>query len=68
MDSWSACHEFEPSTAEDPPCRGGRYTLNAYVESETSSRWYVERRGKCQFRCRPRHMTVVQNIRSSSLR
>ncbi|GFU63524.1 hypothetical protein TNCV_1000751 [Trichonephila clavipes] len=21
-DSWQACHEFEPSTAEDPPCRG----------------------------------------------
>ncbi|GFU89610.1 histone-lysine N-methyltransferase SETMAR [Trichonephila clavipes] len=20
MDSWSVCHEFEPSTAEDPPC------------------------------------------------
>ncbi|GFW60774.1 hypothetical protein TNCV_571191 [Trichonephila clavipes] len=22
------CHEFEPSTTEDPPCRGNRYTLN----------------------------------------
>ncbi|GFU57557.1 hypothetical protein TNCV_3637191 [Trichonephila clavipes] len=28
MNSWSACHEFEPSTAEDPPCRGCRCTLN----------------------------------------
>ncbi|GFS84382.1 hypothetical protein TNCV_4605892 [Trichonephila clavipes] len=27
-DSWMACHEFEPCTAEDPPCRGGRCTLN----------------------------------------
>ncbi|GFY19252.1 uncharacterized protein TNCV_4226161 [Trichonephila clavipes] len=27
-DSWLACHEFDPGTAEDPPCRGGRYTLN----------------------------------------
>ncbi|GFX17805.1 DUF4817 domain-containing protein [Trichonephila clavipes] len=27
-DSWPACREFEPSTAEDSPCRGGRYTLN----------------------------------------
>ncbi|GFV83922.1 hypothetical protein TNCV_1479241 [Trichonephila clavipes] len=23
-----AFHEFEPGTAEDPPCRGGQYTLN----------------------------------------
>ncbi|GFV58746.1 hypothetical protein TNCV_3730841 [Trichonephila clavipes] len=21
-ESWLACHEFEPSAAEDPPCRG----------------------------------------------
>ncbi|GFX14230.1 hypothetical protein TNCV_1767241 [Trichonephila clavipes] len=28
MDSWSACHEFEPSTVEDPPCREGLSTLN----------------------------------------
>ncbi|GFV05160.1 hypothetical protein TNCV_223741 [Trichonephila clavipes] len=28
MDSGPACHEFEPSTAEDPPCRGIRGTLN----------------------------------------
>ncbi|GFW78846.1 hypothetical protein TNCV_2058671 [Trichonephila clavipes] len=28
MDSWSACHEFEPCAAEDPPYRGGRCTLN----------------------------------------
>ncbi|GFT11961.1 hypothetical protein TNCV_725681 [Trichonephila clavipes] len=26
--SWPACHEFEPHVAEDPPCIGGRYTLN----------------------------------------
>ncbi|GFU66687.1 hypothetical protein TNCV_3111711 [Trichonephila clavipes] len=28
MDSWLACHDFEPSTAEDPPCRGCRCMLN----------------------------------------
>ncbi|GFV87817.1 hypothetical protein TNCV_780991 [Trichonephila clavipes] len=22
MDSWLACHEFEPSSIEDPSCRG----------------------------------------------
>ncbi|GFW13129.1 hypothetical protein TNCV_3330611 [Trichonephila clavipes] len=27
-DSWPAYREFEPSTAEDPPCIGGRCTLN----------------------------------------
>ncbi|GFW80661.1 hypothetical protein TNCV_3235131 [Trichonephila clavipes] len=27
-DSWQACHEFEPSTAENTQYRGGRYTLN----------------------------------------
>ncbi|GFY22619.1 uncharacterized protein TNCV_2178801 [Trichonephila clavipes] len=27
-DSWLASHKFEPSAAQDPPCRGGRSTLN----------------------------------------
>ncbi|GFU84770.1 hypothetical protein TNCV_2127111 [Trichonephila clavipes] len=27
-DSWPACHEFEPSTAEDPPFRDGRCALD----------------------------------------
>ncbi|GFT16504.1 hypothetical protein TNCV_281371 [Trichonephila clavipes] len=27
-DSGLACHEFEPSTAEDPQCREGRCALN----------------------------------------
>ncbi|GFV18986.1 hypothetical protein TNCV_4758711 [Trichonephila clavipes] len=34
-DSWPACHEFEPSTAEDPPCKGAMHvksgvSLNVY--------------------------------------
>ncbi|GFV54482.1 hypothetical protein TNCV_2865661 [Trichonephila clavipes] len=37
-DSWPVCHEFEPATAEDPPCREGRMHVN-YVEAEKSSRW-----------------------------
>ncbi|GFV19138.1 hypothetical protein TNCV_3223561 [Trichonephila clavipes] len=24
-DSWPACHQFQPSTAEDPPCRGAMH-------------------------------------------
>ncbi|GFV22651.1 hypothetical protein TNCV_2078411 [Trichonephila clavipes] len=27
-DSWLVCYGFQPSTAKDPPCRGGRCTLN----------------------------------------
>ncbi|GFX78114.1 uncharacterized protein TNCV_5134621 [Trichonephila clavipes] len=43
--------------------RGGqRCTLNL-SRAETSSRWcgVVVRRGWCQLRCRPRHLTMVQN-------
>ncbi|GFT07127.1 uncharacterized protein TNCV_1416321 [Trichonephila clavipes] len=38
-----------------------RCTLNL-SRAETSSRWcsVVVRRGWCEFRCRPRHLTVVQ--------
>ncbi|GFV06184.1 uncharacterized protein TNCV_1950351 [Trichonephila clavipes] len=41
---------------------GQRCTLNL-SRAETSSRWYgvVVRRGGCQLRCRPRHLTMVQN-------
>ncbi|GFW56769.1 uncharacterized protein TNCV_4068491 [Trichonephila clavipes] len=37
-------------------------TLNL-SRAETSSRWcgVVVRRGWCQLRCRPRHLTMVQN-------
>ncbi|GFY03054.1 hypothetical protein TNCV_980591 [Trichonephila clavipes] len=40
-DLWPACHEFEPSTAEDPPCRGGVMHVK-YVELHTFSRSAVE--------------------------
>ncbi|GFX70262.1 uncharacterized protein TNCV_4616991 [Trichonephila clavipes] len=41
---------------------GQRCTLNL-SRAETSSRWcgVVVRRGECQLRCRPRHLTKVQN-------
>ncbi|GFY31126.1 uncharacterized protein TNCV_4360331 [Trichonephila clavipes] len=41
---------------------GQRCTLNL-SRAETSSRWcgVVVRRGVCQLRCRPRHLTMVQN-------
>ncbi|GFX40666.1 hypothetical protein TNCV_1217891 [Trichonephila clavipes] len=30
-DWWSVCHEFQPSTAEDPPCRGTMHVKSAIV-------------------------------------
>ncbi|GFU12574.1 uncharacterized protein TNCV_4244841 [Trichonephila clavipes] len=41
---------------------GQRCTLNL-SRAEPSSRWcgVVVRRGGCQLRCRPRHLTMVQN-------
>ncbi|GFU46648.1 uncharacterized protein TNCV_1546611 [Trichonephila clavipes] len=41
---------------------GQRCTLNL-SRAETSSRWcgVVVRRGWCQLRCHPRHLTIVQN-------
>ncbi|GFT10968.1 uncharacterized protein TNCV_1945211 [Trichonephila clavipes] len=41
---------------------GQRCTINL-SRAETSSRWcgVVVRRGGCQLRCRPRHLTMVQN-------
>ncbi|GFT03301.1 uncharacterized protein TNCV_2984861 [Trichonephila clavipes] len=41
---------------------GQRCTLNL-SRAEMSSRWcgVVVRRGRCQLRCRPRHLTMVQN-------
>ncbi|GFS53595.1 hypothetical protein TNCV_730451 [Trichonephila clavipes] len=62
-DSWQ-CHGFKPSTAEDPPCRGGLCSLNMSrikhppVGVEVRSGW------GCQLRCRPRPLTMVQNARS----
>ncbi|GFT73353.1 uncharacterized protein TNCV_4009631 [Trichonephila clavipes] len=59
--SWPACHEFEPSTAEDPPCRGAM--LVEFVESSEvlSLVWYGSYKRGCQLRCRLRHLTMVQN-------
>ncbi|GFU91451.1 uncharacterized protein TNCV_2542191 [Trichonephila clavipes] len=41
---------------------GERYTLNL-SRAQTSSHWcgVVVKRGRCQLRCRPRHLTTVQN-------
>ncbi|GFU95518.1 uncharacterized protein TNCV_2729721 [Trichonephila clavipes] len=45
---------------------GQRCTLNL-SRAETSSRWSgVVVRRQCQLRCRPRHLTMVQNWRGPS--
>ncbi|GFT97936.1 hypothetical protein TNCV_2168271 [Trichonephila clavipes] len=61
-DSQLACHKFETSTTEDPPCMGRRCKLNL-SKAQRSSRWYdvVVRRGVIQLRCLPPHLTIVQN-------
>ncbi|PRD28210.1 UNVERIFIED_CONTAM: hypothetical protein NCL1_33124 [Trichonephila clavipes] len=56
-DSLPLCHEFEPSTAEDAPCRGGRCMLNLSMLKRTPIGVEVRRKW-CQFRCRPRHLTM----------
>ncbi|GFY04429.1 uncharacterized protein TNCV_4415171 [Trichonephila clavipes] len=62
-DSWSTCHEFEPNTAEDPPCRGAMHVKSVESSNVLPFVWcgVVVRRGACQLRCRPRHLTMVQN-------
>ncbi|GFV71102.1 hypothetical protein TNCV_698931 [Trichonephila clavipes] len=61
MDSSSVRHEFQPSTSEDPPCRGGRCTLNTSRLKRPPVAVVWKSREECQLRCRPRHLTMVQN-------
>ncbi|GFS57566.1 uncharacterized protein TNCV_1402191 [Trichonephila clavipes] len=55
------CPELEPSTTKDPLCRAAMHVKS--VESRNVLPWcgVVVRRGGCQFMCRPRHLTMVQN-------
>ncbi|GFX34023.1 hypothetical protein TNCV_912241 [Trichonephila clavipes] len=38
-DSWLACHEFEPSITEDPPCSGA---MHVGVDVVTAPPWQVK--------------------------
>ncbi|GFU20717.1 hypothetical protein TNCV_3176541 [Trichonephila clavipes] len=60
-DSWLVCHEFKPSTAEDPPCRGGRCTLNVSRVRRPPVGVVKFEEGVGYLRCRPHHLTMVQN-------
>ncbi|GFV76348.1 hypothetical protein TNCV_4413271 [Trichonephila clavipes] len=53
-DSWLACHEFDPSTAEDVPCKRSRSMLSM-------SRLKRPSVGVGKLRCHPRHLTRVEN-------
>ncbi|GFT66742.1 uncharacterized protein TNCV_1395051 [Trichonephila clavipes] len=52
------CHEFEPSTTEDPPC--GRMHAKS-VELKCLPAGVVWQLGEGASSCRPRHLTMVQN-------
>ncbi|GFU17333.1 hypothetical protein TNCV_591421 [Trichonephila clavipes] len=65
INSWPACHEFDPSTAEDPQCRG-RCTKNLLM-LKRSPVGVVWKLGKgCQLRCRSCHLTMLKMTRSVS--
>ncbi|GFY14591.1 hypothetical protein TNCV_4827951 [Trichonephila clavipes] len=53
-DSWPTCHEFKPSSSEDPPCRVAMHVKS--VEAQTSSR-----------RCGVEARRVPTQVSSSSL-
>ncbi|GFX61446.1 hypothetical protein TNCV_823521 [Trichonephila clavipes] len=53
---YQRCHEFEPSTTKDPPCRAAMH-----VKSQTSSCWSGVVVKRDQLKYRPRHLTMVQN-------
>ncbi|GFV95476.1 DUF4817 domain-containing protein [Trichonephila clavipes] len=38
-DSWLACHDYQHSTAEDPPCRGDQCTLNLSLHNAIPLSW-----------------------------
>ncbi|GFV04507.1 hypothetical protein TNCV_3322041 [Trichonephila clavipes] len=54
-ESWSACHEFEPFTAKDPPCRGTMPFKSVEVQRSSHSCGVKIRRG------------VLAQVSSSSL-
>ncbi|GFV62497.1 uncharacterized protein TNCV_630761 [Trichonephila clavipes] len=61
MDSWLACHEFELSAFEDPPCREGLHVKSVESSNVLPLVWCGSKERGCQLRFRPRHLTMVQN-------
>ncbi|GFV56074.1 uncharacterized protein TNCV_2266601 [Trichonephila clavipes] len=61
MDSWPACHEFEPSATKDPPCREAMHVKSVGSSNVLPLSWGGNYETGCQLRGRPRHLTMVQN-------
>ncbi|GFY03400.1 hypothetical protein TNCV_1173581 [Trichonephila clavipes] len=40
-DSWPACHEFEPITTADPPCRGAMHIKSVESSHVLPLLWYL---------------------------
>ncbi|GFW32922.1 hypothetical protein TNCV_1774871 [Trichonephila clavipes] len=61
--------EFELRTVEHPPCRGGqcmpKMSRALLKSSPIGVMWKLGEEG-CQLRCRPRHLTKVQNYQGPS--
>ncbi|GFU82244.1 uncharacterized protein TNCV_1145741 [Trichonephila clavipes] len=60
-DSCPACHKFEQNTVEDPPCRGAMNVKSVDSSNVLLLVWCGSQERWCQLRCRPRHLTMVQN-------
>ncbi|GFW60351.1 hypothetical protein TNCV_1844311 [Trichonephila clavipes] len=59
-DLWQVDHEFDPSTAEDSPCRGSMHVKSVESSSVLPLVWCgSSERG--QLKCSPRHLTKAQN-------
>ncbi|GFY12021.1 uncharacterized protein TNCV_4975211 [Trichonephila clavipes] len=59
--SRQACHEFELSTIKDPPCREAMHVKSIKSLNVLLLVWCGSQERECQLRCRPRHLTMVQN-------
>ncbi|GFV55767.1 hypothetical protein TNCV_167531 [Trichonephila clavipes] len=57
--SWLVYHEFEPCTTKDPPYREAMRVKSVESSNVLLLVWLLRDWG--QLRCRPRHLTIVQN-------
>ncbi|GFX23570.1 uncharacterized protein TNCV_3770441 [Trichonephila clavipes] len=60
-DTWAAYHEFELSAAEDPPYKEAMHVKSVESSIVLPLVWCESSKSGCQLRCRPRHLTMVQN-------
>ncbi|GFW97783.1 hypothetical protein TNCV_1425461 [Trichonephila clavipes] len=58
--SLPACHEFEPSAADDPLCRWSQFTFQSRLKCPPIGVVWKFGEG-LQLECHPRHLTGVQN-------